>query len=209
MTKTAKTLVLAAVFLAGAAGFACAVDVSMHALGRKCGLPDTNQTVCYDGDGGTIVCPAPGGDLAQDGSYAKASSSPSYTSQTIGVDVVTIDNRTGLMWAANGNATGCNSGDTLISTMALAYCEGLAFANYSDWRLPNIRELASIVDYSRQNPSINTTYFPNTKNSFYWSSTTYVPNPGVAWYVYFSYGGVNNSTKTSNGYYVRCVRGGP
>ena len=92
---------------------------------------------------------------------------------------------------------------------ALTYCENLTLpaGGYSDWRLPNRNELQSIVDYSRYNPAIDTTFFPDTVASNYWSSTTYADNTSYAWYVYFSYGGVGNYSKTSS-YYVRAVRGG-
>ncbi|MDD5519037.1 MAG: DUF1566 domain-containing protein, partial [Candidatus Omnitrophica bacterium] len=80
-------------------------------------------------------------------------------------------------------------------------------AGYSDWRLPNVRELMSIVNYGVYNPAINTTYFSNTQSSDYWSSTTYASNTPYAWRVSFSGGHVSCYDKT-NSYYVRPVRGG-
>jgi len=115
-------------------------------------------------------------------------------------DGTVTDTKTNLMWqkdTASGNYTW---------QPALSYCENLTLASHNDWRLPNINELQSIVDYTRFDPSINTTYFPNTVSSCYWSSTTNASYPGYAWYVFFGYGYINNYGKSSYGYYVRAVR---
>lgn len=86
---------------------------------------------------------------------------------------------------------------------------GGGYANYTDWRLPNVRELMSIVDYgAAAAPRINTTAFPDTVSGVYWTSTTYVPGTTLAWIVNFNNGGVNTNGKTTTTY-VRCVRGGP
>ena len=96
---------------------------------------------------------------------------------------------------------------------ALSYCENLTLASHNDWRLPNVNELQSLVDYERwYGPAINTTYFPNTQSSYpsgYWSSTTNAGDPygACAWLVGFYYGGVGYDVK-SGGYYVRAVRAG-
>jgi hypothetical protein len=83
------------------------------------------------------------------------------------------------------------------------------YGGYSDWRLPAIKELAYIVNYSipYPGPTIDTGYFPNTAASWYWSSTTNVSSTYYAWTVNFDYGYVTNYNKDTAGY-VRAVRGG-
>lgn len=89
----------------------------------------------------------------------------------------------------------------------MAYAENLTLAGYDDWRLPNARELQSIVDYATHNPAIDTTYFPDIATSEYWTSTTYVSNPNQAFYVEFNGGNVYRRDKTEFRLF-RCVRGG-
>jgi len=112
------------------------------------------------------------------------------------------DTTTGLMWQQG------SSPQTMNWQQALAYCENLELAGYTDWRLPNVHELQSIVDYTRYNPSINTSYFPSTTPTFYYTSTTRNDSPDYAWTVMFDYGYVNlyfGSDKLTP-YYARCVR---
>ncbi|MFI3276043.1 DUF1566 domain-containing protein [Vibrio sp.] len=61
---------------------------------------------------------------------------------------------------------------------SIEYCEKLNFAGYDDWRLPNIKELVSIVNYNKTSPSIDEEFFPNTPvKHFFWSSTSDLPGP--------------------------------
>ncbi len=110
------------------------------------------------------------------------------------------DNATGLEWqqAEGGNWTWGS---------ALSYCEGLSLGGYSDWRLPNMNELESIVDNTRVNPAINTAYFPNVYSASYWSSTPYLWDGPPEFCFLFSSGESSTCNKTLS-YCVRCVRSG-
>ena len=125
-----------------------------------------------------------------------------YPSQSLinNGDGTVTDTAIGLMWQQSESGF-MPWGD------ALSYCEWLSLANKTDWRLPNIKELASLTDDARHKPAIDIAFFPNTYSSVYWSSTTYASNPYGAWHVNFNDGDVGSVGK--NGLYnVRCVRAG-
>lgn len=166
----------------------------------RTGLPDTGQLKSYS----TYYAQTAGNPPVEDCHYSSIASSPSYTDNG---DGTITDNITGLMWVKDGNSVGCNNGATLNWEGALNFCDTSTFAEYTDWRLPNVRELQSIVDYTKSGPSINTTYFLNTKITYYWSSTTPVGFTTNAWCVAFNQGDLTSAYNKINNAYVRPVRG--
>jgi hypothetical protein len=101
---------------------------------------------------------------------------------------------------------------------AKAYCAGLgASLGGVGWRLPTIKELATIVDYSKTpslvvsqpNPTIDANTFPETPSAFCWSSPPLAGTPSKVWFIAFQNGSAGYSAITS-AYVgnVRCVRTG-
>ena len=109
-----------------------------------------------------------------------------------------VDQGTGLEWQKSDDAPPRNWQN------GLAYCEDLSLNSKTDWRLPNIRELKSIVNVSRYHPAIDPVF--TCQSSSYWSATTVTNHPATsAWIVNFANGDDNWYVKT-NSYRVRCVR---
>lgn len=160
---------------------ACATTSAVSSAGGL--VPDTGQTtkysIAFGDDSDYLINP------------------PSYTDNGNGT---ITDNVTGLVWQKQDDGT-LRTWDE-----AIAYCSGnTAGLPGSGWRLPTDFELMTIVDYGTYNPSINTTYFPNTVAASYWSSTTGANGTTSAWDVSFYYGTVYDGSKPAN-FYVRCVR---
>ena len=106
-------------------------------------------------------------------------------------------------------ADGTNPTQTEIdaSTNSIGYKNEVntsALCGFTDWRLPTKEELQGILA-SSGSPRIDTTWFPNTQASFYWTSSPYVGYSSYAWYVYFDYGYVNYGNRVSSDH-VRLVR---
>jgi hypothetical protein len=127
---------------------------------------------------------------------------------TVSGDCVT-DNLTGLMWAGDANIDGLKTW-----TNALTYTEDVTVCGYVDWRLPNSKELFSLIDRSQSGPALPTlpTLHPFTNiqsalNDLYWSSTTYAFNPTGAWTIDMILGGLIPLLKTNQAF-VWPVRGG-
>ncbi|MDC7220299.1 MAG: DUF1566 domain-containing protein [Spirochaetales bacterium] len=104
-------------------------------------------------------------------------------------DGTVTDNSTGLMWAQD------DSGDRMDWIEALAYANESELGGYSDWRLPNSKELQSLVDYEGSDfPAINTDFFNMTQTTFeseedrayFWTSTTQGDFKHTACYVSFA-----------------------
>jgi len=126
-------------------------------------------------------------------------------------DGTVTDTRTDLMWkqCAEGlSGTNCQIGSAQNFTWAdaLARAKASTFANYADWRLPNVKELSSLVEECRWAPSINTNRFPNTPSEPFWSGSPNASSPKVWLVVNFDVGQVGRLFGSFSR--VRLVRGG-
>ena len=191
-------------------------------------VPRTGQTTSYAaGDDGALQ-------------KGVAWPNPRFTDNNNGT---ITDNLTGLIWLKNANCIGTlnpvfdNDGTPrdgrVIWQHALDFVAGINTGTYNcgdtsnggfnqtDWRLPNVRELQSLVDYGTANPApalpaghpfIN---FVTEFYSIYWSSTTFDCRPPTCatnstnwWAVGFTFGGNVNFFDNTNHWYVIAVRGG-
>lgn len=127
-------------------------------------------------------------------------------------DGTVTDKVTGLTWKrCSEGLTGsaCESGTAATFTWqeALKAAAGSSFAGKTDWRLPDIKELASIVERQCTMPAINEIVFPATPTMSFWSSSPYAANAAFAWNVYFPYG-ISDGNNKNYHFFVRLVRGG-
>jgi hypothetical protein len=169
-------------------------------------LPDTGQTKCYDNTQ-EIPCPQPGElSYGQDGNYQGPQ--PAYRDNG---DGTVTDLNTGLMWEQGDSR---NQGGGQQWTTANAYCTDLVLGGYSDWRLPTVSELKSLINLAHYNPVIDTAYFPGCHSFYYWSADEYIYcNVMCYWFVDFGGGGTYYTVFDPGGGpdlwpRVRCVRGG-
>jgi len=111
------------------------------------------------------------------------------------------DNNTGLIWQMSLPVTyaGCTGGSPAGSKCtwqeAIDYCANLSYGTYDDGDCRSRKELATLPDYDRSGPAIDTGIFPGTQSDYYWSSSSYVNITDQAWHVYFTNGYVNSSNK--------------
>lgn len=144
-------------------------------------------------------------------SYWPKASTP-ITRFTNNDDGTISDSITGLVWKRCSEGLSgqlCEKGTATPFTWqeALKSGAGSTFAGKNDWRLPNIKELATIVERQCTMPAINEIVFPATPTMSFWSSTPYDANAGFAWNIYFPYG-ISDGNSKEYKFYVRLVRGG-
>ena len=168
-------------------------------------LPKTGQSICYNGSGMAVACSGTG----QDGELQPGLAWPTPRFSSNGDQTVT-DLLTGLVWSQNANPAGA----TKTWQAALDYIKVLNSQNYlgyNDWRLPNRKELMSLVNWGQSSSNIwlNTQGFSAVQSSDYWSGSTGVNSPNGAWHIYMYGSNVNYySNSKSNSYYVWPVRSG-
>lgn len=168
------------------------------AAGGLVSLPQTGQTACYSANGGVIACT----DTGQDGDIRAGVAWPSP--RFVFAGECFTDQLTGLTWVTNG---------TLLPS--LAWSDGIAYANalskcgFSDWRVANANEIASISNSSVQCTSTwlqaSGILFPGI-NGF--ASTTYASSTSNAWVTQFCEVPLNVTPKTTSLIQVIPVRGG-
>lgn len=152
----------------------------------------TGQRSCHDVRGIEIPCHGSG----QDAEFRTGAAWPEPRFEVRGATV--LDHLTGLVWSRDAN----------IAEYPLTWQEALDFVRelnttqafgYSDWRLPNRRELRSLVSHQTRKPALPEGHpFQNVFPGWYWSSTTAAISPGHAWYVHMEgarmfYGGKDQS----------------
>jgi hypothetical protein len=149
-------------------------------------------------------------------------------------DGTITDRNTRLTWEKKSDDSGLHDkdnayywsgfGETIWDWLEQINTEGgKGFAGHNDWRIPNVKELHSIINYERFDPTVNRVFNNNCTpgvdlltgsctaasltDTDYWSSSTIVFAPESAWLVNFRLGGVDSAGK-NNALQVRAVRGG-
>lgn len=190
----------------------------------------TGQTTCYDETGITRDCIGTG----EDGDYQQGLvwPKPRFTDKGNGT---VADNLTGLTWLKDANciATNYSSFDNdgtagnggVLWQHALDFVTGIndgtypdCGAVYTDWRLPNVKELLSLIHYGYLDPPLCDTEgtgqwtdgnpFNNLQNGYYWSSNSRTGYPEMGWRVSMNHGGARGDSKLGRYDFVWPVRGG-
>lgn len=180
----------------------------------RSGLPQTGQRACFDAFGSVIDCGSDISSPGQDGFYATGCASEGRFIDN--GDGTVTDACTDLVWQkktadvdGDGQVTPwsvrADTPDKVTWQGALQYCEDLELAGYRDWRLPNARELESIVDYGRRNPSMDPAF--ETELAYYWSSSSAALHSELAWSVaFYDCSSVYQGHKEDDRCFVRAVR---
>ena len=119
-----------------------------------------------------------------------------------------VDRQTGLMWRAcveglsgelcdEGEPLQVHWGEALLYPAAQRNNTGGNTDDYNDWRLPNIRELSTLVELQCANPAVNSEIFPNTPTTHVWSSSPYNFYTHYSWYVDFANGAPTYDLRTA------------
>ena len=202
---------------------ACEEDLAQCQATGGQAFPATGQTSCWDSTGALIDCDGTG----HDGDI-QAGAELSYTDTGLTI----IDNNTKLEWMKQDDNNGdCGSyPGYLDKDCGFSWDEAFAFvaelntqpcfADHCDWRVPNQKELQSIVNYENLNPAVSAEFDTEcvvgcvvevcsctAVVNGYWSSTSFVESRILAWGILYDWGFEFVGNK-SFGLHVRAVRGG-
>ncbi len=189
-------------------------------------VPRTGQSTCYNAAGAVIACAGTGQDAALQ--LGVVWPNPRFTSNNGTV----TDKLTGLIWLGDANCNATVGG--VLKTTTLSWADALTWTNAlaagkcgltdgsiaGAWRLPNVRELQSLMHYGFSNPAVPNTAgtgkclndascaFLGVQSSVYWSSSTLDGSTTYAWFVNTNVGLVFYDGKAAGANYVWPVRGG-
>ncbi len=184
----------------------------IRCMGEPCGISELEPNSANNAKTMNLTA------LAVSGFRQTSAISPEYTytpgslsEYTDNGDGTVTHKTNGLTWmrcvvGQSWTGTDC-TGEAGRATWDQAMALTATYAGKSDWRLPTISELNSIVKFSASYPAIDASIFPNTPTSYFWSASAYVGNSGSAWVVYFG-SAVDNYFSKWNTFRVRLVRGG-
>jgi len=162
-------------------------------------VPKTGQTTAYA--------------TGDDGDLERGIEKPPLKERfTDNEDGTITDNLTGLIWLKNANCFGMRDWNNALSDsngLEDGECGLTDGSNPGDWRLPNYKELLSLVDVSNSNPALPSGHpFTNLQSALYWSSTTRTVQTAYAWYVDMYLGQTGANSKFGSPFFVWPVRGG-
>ena len=177
-------------------GIAGTLSTNAASSSSSAAVPKTGQTTSYaTGDDGDLE-------------KGVALPSPRFTDNSNGT---ITDNLTGLIWVKNANVFGAKTwAQALTDCATLNSGEGgLTDGSVEGaWRLPNAKELCSLIDLGRSSPALPSGHpFTGVQSGYYWSSSTFAGGTGSAWLVAL-YGGFVSFGNKAGTYYVWPVRGG-
>lgn len=189
------------------------ISEDSSALTLSDGLTVTGQTIAYaPGDDGQVAAGRP------------------FNFVDNGDGTIT-DSNTGLTWEKKGDDgslhdvdnkyTGLAGAGSVFEWVQFVNAEngGEGFAGHNDWRVPNLREISTLLDFGVVPAPVHSMFDSDcavgcsadscscTATDSYWSSTTFAPNTALSWFVAFDYGNANADVKTKS-FHVRAVRGG-
>ena len=181
-------------------------------VGGTVDLPETGQQSCYDATGSVIACAGTG----QDGDVLAGVVWPVPRFMD-NMDGTLTDSLTGLMWLQDANCIATQypafdteniDGDGAVPWQnTLDFVSGInagtypdCSAGYTDWRLPNVNELESLINAEQSNSAtwLIGEGFTNVDSDYYWSATTYGGQSASAWHVKMWQGHMQFTNKTIN-----------
>ena len=147
-------------------------------------LPKTGQTACWDADGNLTTCDSTG----QDGDVQAGVAWPASRFIDNG-DGTLSDQLTDLVWLKNADCNGVVTWEQALQNGALLSAGSCGLDDFSaagTWRLPNRKELLSIMNFQQSNGEewLASQGFINGIHGWYWSSDSYVPVPAAKWVVH-------------------------